>query len=64
MTCLERILASKSVQALLDLCIGPELDARGKDRTEQKPYVGRVGKAHGRTVLQKEGINSASLRRA
>jgi hypothetical protein len=36
MTCLERILASKSVRALLDLCIGPELGSQGKDRTEQK----------------------------
>jgi hypothetical protein len=36
MTCLERILASKSVQALLDICIGPELDSPRKDRTEQE----------------------------
>jgi hypothetical protein len=35
MTCRERILTSKGVQALLDICIGPELDSRGKDRTEQ-----------------------------
>jgi hypothetical protein len=36
MTYLERILASKSVEALLDICIGPVLDSPRKDRTEQK----------------------------
>lgn len=36
MTCLERILTSKSVQVLLDICIGPGLDSRGRGRTEQK----------------------------
>jgi hypothetical protein len=43
MTCLERLLASKSMQALLDLCIGPELDSRGKYRTEQKAVYKESG---------------------
>jgi len=36
MSCLERILASKCAQALLDMCIGPELDSARKGRTEQR----------------------------
>jgi hypothetical protein len=39
MICLERILTSRGVQALLDLCIGPEGDSPEKDRTEQKAAV-------------------------
>jgi hypothetical protein len=55
MTCLERILTSKSVQALLDICIGPELDSRGKTEQSKKPRAKRVG--------QSAWQNSASRRR-
>ena len=36
MKVLERILTTEGVQALLDICIGPELDSRGKERTAQE----------------------------
>jgi hypothetical protein len=36
MTCLERILTSKSVQALLDILLGPELNSQEKPMRSER----------------------------
>jgi hypothetical protein len=37
MTCLERLFTLKSVQALVDLLVGPEADSRKETESSERP---------------------------